>query len=235
MPSHVDERDTATDQRLTISEALLYLYPESFRDKFGGEIQMVFQDAYQEELAMRGTVSLGFWLSALIDLVQSVVAQHADIIRKQGMKSYLQETLQLNKFHVIGAILLLPFAFLLGVDFVGRVIQGDLLRSNAEFAQGLSLWIAGSGQAPLLWIIFVSLPLAAVVLNMIPVIRSRFAPKQAEAATKRLNLLTVAIIVIGLGLVTFAFGHDVIPCLARHLLQNGLNNLPNTLAVCGNA
>src|SRR5258705_20464 len=89
-------------------------------------------------------------------------------VKKQGIKNYLN----INKYNVIGGILLLPFALVLGSDFIGRVVQGDFSHPNLGVVGFLSRSILYGGYDKLLWAILVFAPLMAAILNLIPLLSS---------------------------------------------------------------
>ena len=221
-------------------KTLLLFYPESYRKRFGQEMLIVFQDMYEEEIAKRGKAGIRFWILLLIDITENVMTQHFDMIRKYGVKNYLQQALHINRYNVIGVILLLPFILLLGSDFISRVIQGDLSHYNKTFYNSLSHTILYSqyrAQAPLLWTILVFFPILAVILNLIPFVFSLRQHKKKLSVGTLLFTNPLAVIIMGTGFlfVVIAFGHDAIDCFVNHLFSNGLENIGRTISVCRNA
>lgn len=214
--------------------ALLPLYPEPYRQQFGEEMVLVFCDSCQDELAAHGHIRLSFWFSALKDIGQSVFEEHVDSMRQQGIRDYLSHTLQINRYHIISAILLLPITLLVALDAVVRIIQGSLFTPNAAVGSGVSRAVTSSGQAQLIWVLLVYSPIAAMLVTLFPVVRSWFVRTPEESAQRRLNLVTLGIIGLGLFFVALAFGHDVFPCFVRELLANGLSNFQGTFTMCIN-
>src|SRR5207248_2005156 len=99
---------------------------------------------------------------------KSVVEQHVYLMAKYGMKRYLQNTLHMNKYNIIGGILLLPFFIMMVIDTLARVIQGDLFHYNRSVYAFLS-------HTPLYWfpVLFTwtfLFPFLAIVLNLIPIV-----------------------------------------------------------------
>ncbi len=231
-----DTKDSAVSTKHdALYKTVLLLYPTQYRKRFGQEMLFVFEDMYQEELAKHGRVGTRFWLSVFIDTIGSVIAQHIDMIRKQGMKNYLQQTLHINKYNVIGGILLLPFIVLLGSDFIGRVIQGDFSHPNMTLIGYLSRSILYSGQAPLLWVVLVYSPLLAILLNIIPFITSLKKKNKKLVLTNILFVNPLALVIMGMGFLflVVAFGHDVIPCFVHRFFSSW--DLFHTIAICKNA
>src|SRR5476651_726084 len=118
-------------KRQWLYRTLLLFYPLPYQKQFAEEMFLTFQDMYQEELNSKGKVGNGFWISILADVFISVLVQHGEALKKEGMKNYLRNILHINKYNVIGAVLLFPFAFLLGSDFLSRLVQGSFSHPNA--------------------------------------------------------------------------------------------------------
>ncbi len=162
------------------------------------------------------------------------------MIKKYSMKRYLQKTFLVNRYNVIGSILLLPFFLLLVSDFIGRAVQADFSHPNLSFYNFLSgtiLYRSYNGQAPLLWMTLVFSPILAIIINFIPIVSSLTKKNEKLLFSKLLfaNPLAVVIVAMGFLFIVIAFGHDVIPCFVYHLISNGLQNLGNTISVCRNA
>jgi len=227
-------------KEFALYKLLLLFYPEAYRQRFGEEMLLVFQDMYAEELRTKGHVGVGFWISVVEDGIKSVLAEHIETLRKDGMKKYLQHTLHFNRYNLIGVGLLLPFTLLLGSDFLGRLIQGNFTRPNTAFYNYLSQTILYSefrGQVFLLWTLLVYAPLLAAVLNLIPFINF-LKPSKRKLNTAQLlvvNPIGVGIVGLGLLFVAIAFGHDTIPCLVNHLFTQGLTTIWQTVQICAKA
>lgn len=214
---------------------LLLFYPEQYRKKYGQEMRLLFQDMYQEELSKKGSIGIGFWFSQVGDITQSVIEQHIDMIQKQGMKKYLQQTFHINKYNVIGGILLLPFVIIFSADFIARVVQGDLTHYNRPFYAFLSHNYILTGQAQIFWVIL--FPLIAVVLNIIPFVSSLMHHKKKFTLGSLFFANPLAIIIAGLGFLSLiiAFGHDVIPCFFNGIFLHSVFNIGKLISICRNA
>ena len=214
-------------------KVLLLLYPESYRNHFGQEMLHAFEDMYQEELEKYRKVRLGFWISIFLDTAKSVLTEHMNMMKKQGVKNYLN----INTYNVIGGILLLPFLLILGSDFIGRVVQGDFSHPNMGAVGFLSRFILYSGYDKLLWALLVFAPLLAAVLNLIPVISSVRSENKKLSIRNLLFTNPLSLLVVGIGLlfILIVAGHDAIPCFVNHLISNGLGNIWQTIFVCKNA
>jgi hypothetical protein len=60
-----------------VYDALLRLYPQSYRDTFGAEMRQTFRDLYQDVQRSHGRVGVGFWLEIVGDDLRNVLRQHA--------------------------------------------------------------------------------------------------------------------------------------------------------------
>lgn len=214
---------------------LLSFYPETYRRRYGKEMYMLFADMYQEELIGQGKVGKLFWLALLTDALQGIAEQHMAQMRKQGMKNYLQQTLHLNKYNIIGGIFLLPFTTLFVLDIVGRLAQGDFIHYNRA-------WYAAVTQSVLyrepivIKIILIYAPFLAVLLNVISFLSAIRIKKRITIRELLLtNPFTVIIIVLGLMFLFIIYGHDFVPCTVHSILRVGLDQLPHILSICRNA
>jgi hypothetical protein len=144
---------------------LLFFYPKQYRKKYEQEMRLLFQDMYQEELIKKGSISLTFWLAQFGDITKSVSEQHINMIQKQGMKKYLEQTLHINKYNVISGIFLLPVIFMTLVEIISRIAQGDLTHYNrpvyAFFSHTFLYWTP----IPFIWVIL--FPLFAALISFI--------------------------------------------------------------------
>ena len=59
-----------------IYNALLYLYPRSYRKAFGAQMMQTFRDQYQDVEKSEGRVCTRFWLSAIADEIKNIATQH---------------------------------------------------------------------------------------------------------------------------------------------------------------
>lgn len=211
-----------------IYKTLLFLYPDQYRKKFGEQMLLVFQDMYEDEYKNFGKIRSVFWLRVSTDALQSIITQHLDFIKKEGLKKYLREVLHVNKYSVIGAILLLPFTTILGLDFVARILQRDLThysRPLNNYFSHIFLYQDHIGKIPLLWFVLIFFPILSIVLNIIPLHKSFFK-----------NPVTLAILgLAGLALL-IVYGHDFVPCIVQGILyHHAIINLPKAILICRNA
>lgn len=213
----------------------LQLYPIPYRKKFGQEIYYVFQDVYNEELAKHGKVTGGFWILQAFDFIKSAGEQHVSLINKIGMKKYLNKSLHINRYNVIGFILLLPFLSVFLIDVISRIAQGDLTHYNRPVYTMLShtlfYW------TPILFIWVIVSPTLAVLINLIPLIQN-LKKKHAEIKLFtfiRQNIVTLLIVAIGLGFIAIIKLHDFAPCVFHGTLKIGIGQLPHIISVCRNA
>jgi hypothetical protein len=217
--------------------ALLWLYPEAYRNQFGEQLELVFDDLCQEELSRHGRLEAGFWGWVIADTLRGAAVEQGAALTDQGMKRYLQTTLHVNRFNVLGLLLLTPFFVMLGVDGLGRIAQGDLLHPNQA-------WYAVLARTPLytfppaLFSVVLLLPALAMLINCIPIL-SRLRQYRHNTLTLgqvvSTNLVALAIMGLGLSFVALALWHDVVPCMARGILSGGLSDIRHVIAVCRNA
>jgi hypothetical protein len=211
---------------------LLRLYPEQYRRKFGNEMHLLFSEMYQEELSAKGSIGLGFWFSQFIDITKSVIEQHKELVLKIGMKKYLQQTLHISKYNVIGFIFLLPFLLMFATDLISRIAQGDLTHYNRPVYHYLS-------QTPLYWTpvlfsIVVVFPLIAVIINAIPLLQQR-EKKVLSWVYLQKNSITLLLIAIGLGCIAIIKLHDFLPCMIHGILNGGLAHFTKMFPYCQRA
>ena len=166
-----------------------------------------------------------------IDIAKGVIEQHSDVVRKQGMKKYFH----LSNYNIIGLILLLPFLTLLGLDFLGRLAQGDFVHYDRA-------WYAAITQSVLyrepfvLQIIFIFAPCLSVVLNSIPVLKSLQRTKKYTARTLFFaNPIAFIVMALGLLCLLIVYGHDFAPCMVHGIFHGGLFYFLQLFSVCVNA
>ncbi len=213
----------------------LLLYPETYRKQYASEMRLLFYEMYQEEVASNGKVRLEFWFSQVSDMTKSVIEQHVNDIGKKGMKKYLQQTLHINRYNVIGLILLSPALAVFAIDLVARIVQGDFSHYNRPVYNFLS-------HTPLYWypVLFswvILFPMLAVVVNIIP-----FLTKKREkslpffsAAFLRKNVIALLVMGIGLFFIAIVKLHDFAPCMIHGLLKVGFGQFNHIITVCRKA
>jgi hypothetical protein len=211
---------------------LLLLYPEQYRKKFGQEMHLLFFEMYQEELTTKGSVGFVFLLLQISDITKSVIVQHRDLMTKIGMKKYIQHTLRINKYNMIGFFFLAPFLLMFITDLVSRILQGDLMHYNRPVYHYLShtplYW------TPILYTIVIMFPLLAIVFNVIPLLQQ----KRKTVFTwffVRKNLITLLIILAGIGCISIIKLHDFLPCMIHGMLRGGLAHFSQMFPYCQKA
>ncbi len=196
---------------------------------------LTFQDMYKEEIREKGRACAGFWLEIAGDVLSSAGSQHWEAVKKQGLEKYLRETLKLNKFNIIGGILLLPAFTMFAVDFVSRILKGDLTHYNRQVYAFLS-------HTPLYWtpILFswvILFPLLAVLINIIPVINYAWRKHSLRLNLSFLeeNIISVGILGAGLFFLAVIKLHDFAPCMLHGLLKVGGGQMLKIISVCSKA
>ena len=198
-------------------------------------MRLVFHDMYQEELNKRGIVGIGFWLSQSGDITKSVIEQHIDDIAKKGMKKYLQQTLHINTYNIVSCIFLLPVIFMTLVEIISRVAQGDLTHYNRPVYAFLSHTVLYYAPVLFTWVIL--FPLLAALISLIPLIQAMSKKKISlfSFAFFRKNILSVGILLIGLGFIALIKLHDFMPCMFYGVTHFGFGQLGHSISVCRKA
>jgi len=197
-------------------------------------MRLVFLDLYQEEVTKKGSVGLMFWFFQVTDITKSVIEQHRDLIIKKGMKNYLQQTLHINKYNVIGFIFLLPFLLMFTTDLIARIVQGDLTHYNRPVYQ--FLFHTPLYWTPILYTIVFVFPLLAIMVNIIPLLQKKSRTKNVFSFIYlRKNIVTLLLIVTGLGCIAIIKLHDFMPCMVQGIMHGGLTHFWQMFAYCRKA
>jgi len=213
----------------------LLFYPEQYRKKYGQEMLMLFHDMYQEELEKKGNIGVEFWFSQVGDMTKSVIEQHIDMIGKQGMKKYLQNTLHINKYNMVSGIFLLPIFFMTLTEIISRIAQGDLIHYNRPVYAFLS-------HTPLYWtpVLFtwvILFPLVAALISFIPLVKA-ISKKNVSIfsfAFLKKNTITIGILLIGFGFIALIKLHDFMPCMFYGITHFGFGQFNHIVSVCRKA
>ena len=230
-----DTHKTVLPKVYRMYEFLLFLYPESYRQKFGYDMLITFEDMYRERIANQESVGLFFWLTIIFDLIKSASEENKDLMHKRGMKKYLQKTLHLHFFNIIGGILLVPFFSLFVIDVIARIAQGDLTRYNRPLYAFLSHTFLY--YTPVLFTIAILFPVLAVLFNIIPIVQNIIKNRRAikEFSFVKQNTLSILFLLIGLGFLAIIEFHDFAPCFVHGILRFGFTKLPYIISFCRNA
>jgi len=218
-----------------IFQNLLLLYPEQYRKRFEDEMLLTFEDLYQEKVALDGQAGVLFWLRISFDIFATALEQQGKQMQKLGMKKYMGKTFHINKYNIIGFVLLLPFFSVFLISILARIAQGDLTHYNrplnAFLSHSLLYWF------PVLFTWVILFPALAVLLNIIPLLKALnknhgflfafFFIKQ--------NAFTLLILAVGLGFLAIIIFHDFAPCFVHGILRFGPGKLPSIVSYCRNA
>lgn len=214
---------------------LLQLYPEKYRRKFGEEVRFLLEDMYQEELRQKGKVGLRFWFFQIGDITKGVIEQHSAEMATLGMKKYVQQTLQINKYNIIGGVFLLPAVFVFLLDIVSRIAQGDLVHYNRPVYAFIS-------HTPLYWqpVLFtwvIVFPFLAIGINCIPLLKNliRKHGNIKNWQFFRQNLITILLLGFGTFFILLVKFHDFGPCMVHGIARLGFEHFTHIVAVCKNA
>lgn len=216
-------------------KTLLLLYPASYLRKFGKEMLITFEDMYQEKMLRDGEIGFTFWFSIFLDIIKSTFEQHRVALKKQGMKKYVNKTLHINRYNVIGTLLLLPFLSVLSIDLLARFAQDDITHYNRPLYLYLSHTVFYWTPILVIWVIL--FPTLAVLLNLIPLIQNIIKKHGSlfKLSFIKHNALTLTILAIGLGFLAIIKLHDFAPCIFHGLLRFGVGKLPYIFSYCKNA
>ncbi len=213
----------------------LSFYPKVYRQKFGNEMRLVFYEMYQEEILTNGKIRFGFWIWQFSDLSNNALKEHVDLIEKKGIKKYMQQTFNINKYNIFGVILLLPAFIVFCIDLGSRIIQGDLVHYNRPVYKLLShtplYW------TPVLFVWVIIFPLLAVGINLIPIITKAVKDRdhlKSKTFIKQ-NFTTLLILTFGLFFVLLVKYHDFAPCMVHGILKVGFGQLDHIVEVCRKA
>ena len=214
---------------------MLFFYPEPFRKKFGEEMLLFLSDVYQEELAKNGKVGISFWMTQGLDISKNIIEEHLNYLGKFGFKKYMKNVLHFNKYNALGIFFLLPFVSMFAIDLVTRLITGNLLRPNVQLLNGIYNSPLYWGPILFMWVIL--FPLLAVAINVIPLIKNTVKSKNGiwNSTFLKVNLVTLAIILLGLSWVLFLKVHDSVPCFINHIINQGFTDFGHTIKVCKKA
>lgn len=212
-------------RHVVLYKTLLSFYPYQYRKRFGAEMLFVFEELYKEEIAKNGKTGPRFWFSIIRDATQSIIVQHLDSMKKQGIRKYLQQTLHINKYNLVGFILLLPILIVSAIDLISRIMQGNLFRYNRATYAFLSHSFLYKFPVIFIWVVL--FPVLAVAINIIPLITKR--------DKKHINILSVVVLIAGLSFLAMIKLHDFAPCVVHGLFKVGIGQLPHVISVCRKA
>lgn len=232
---HNTERLLSISKEQKVFHTLLLLYPEQYRKRFADEMLLTFEDLYQEKVAQEGQAGILFWLRISFDIFISALEQHRKQMQKLGMKKYLGKTLHINKYNIIGLVLLLPFFSVFLISLFARIAQGDLTHYNRPvyslLSHSLLYWF------PVLFTWVILFPALAIIVNLVPLIKNIIKKHGSlfEFSFIRQNAITLLILAVGIGFLAIIKFHDFAPCFIHGILQVGVGQLPKIISVCHNA
>ncbi|HSX10058.1 MAG TPA: hypothetical protein VLF93_07945 [Candidatus Saccharimonadales bacterium] len=233
--SNAQHLSGSTLKEITFFKALLFFYPEPYRKRFGEQILILFEDLYQEELAVNGKIRKIFWIMQIADLSKSIFEQHIDFLGKYGLKKYMKQVLRFNKYNALGIFFLLPFLSVFLIDVLSRILQWNSLRPN-EFVSH-AFYNTPLYWSPILFTWVFLFPILAVIINVVPLIKNMIKHKRYILTFRffNLNVITIAILGIALSVVALVILHDFAPCFLRSLFTQGIWQIGHIVSVCKNA
>ena len=199
-----------------IYRQLIRFYPEDFQRQHGLEMDQTFADM-QTDFGVFKT-----WLKILPDFFSSVFIINFKTIME---KSSLQ-----FKLAMWGLVFIAPFA-LLSI----AAIFGNLLGVPVNNAIGQQI----SHNIVVAKLILIYLPLAAFLLNIVPLTTNALGQKPLSNVITlqfvRVNFLSLVVAVAAIGSIVLLKAHDGIPCMVHGLINQGFHNIKPLLQVCRNA
>jgi hypothetical protein len=214
---------------------LLLLYPDSYRKKFGEEMIITFEDIYREKLTKDGKLGILFWVKISLDIIKSALEQQSELLKRLGMKKYLIQTFHVNKYNIVGGVLLLPFLTMFAIDLIARIVQGDMTRYNRPVYVYIShtplYW------TPVLFSIVILFPLLAVLFNLIPLIVNALKKHTHifHLTFLKQNSIALAIVLVSLSFLAIIKLHDFAPCMVHGIIGLGVGEMPKIISICKNA
>lgn len=188
---------------------LLHLYPTGYRRRFAEEMQQNFRD-FQREYKQSGRTAASLWVGTSADLVVGAINQHIELIRSREMKASFDQSADTKSFY-IGVGLMVPA----GVFFLAAITSSLLHLPTLNNISYIGIRLL------LFMVALIALPLLAVVINIIALLRSAVKDHQSVFAWSFIKqyFWTLAIVLIALGWVAFLFGHDTVGCAVQYLPQ----------------
>ncbi len=97
-----------------VYDLLLRVYPAAHKERFGEEMRQLFRDICKDAKANPSPM---FWFGAILDVFKGAALAHMELIRRDGVKNYLEHSANKNSV-ILGALLLFPA----GLFFVLKTI-----------------------------------------------------------------------------------------------------------------
>lgn len=232
---HNTEKSIVVSKTYIFFKNLLLLYPDTYRKTFEEEILITFEDMYQEKLLQDGEIGITFWFQIYMDIVINALEQHRQLLKKQGMKKYTQQTLHINKYNIIGGLLLLPFFSVFLINVSARIAQGDLTHYNRPvyslLSHSLLYWF------PVLFTWVILFPTLAIIINLVPLIKNIIKKHGSlfDFSFIRQNAITLLILAVGIGFLAIIKLHDFAPCFVHGILRFGFEKTFDIISYCRNA
>jgi len=187
-----------------IYDTLLYVYPEDYSSQYGRQMNQTFRDLYREAKAKDGSKGVfSLWLGVLGDLLISAVEEHLYSIKHDGLKKHLVRNLHINRYGVLGALLLVPFLIMFTISALVTLFS----------PASLPALYASPVHAPGIFMVFgIVFPILAILINGFSLLHQI---KLFSPLFIRTNLFALGVVALGAGVLLLIFGHDFIPCLIR--------------------
>jgi hypothetical protein len=195
-------------QSKKIYSTFLYLYPDSYRKRFGQEMKQVFSEMLSETYKKTGVFGVVvLWGRVLGDICVSLFSQHAQLEKQQTRF----DIVLFSFFLILPSFLFLSIVFLKGIGisyFSNNFVTW--LEHNAFY---FSFFKAST---PL---VFIIAPFVALFLNTIRVVRlgiKRDHDMLISTFSLQLSLFHIILIIVSGLILAIVIGHvvvDSLPCL----------------------
>ena len=200
-------------KRFKTYRTLLHIYPDAYRKQYGEQMVQTLADMLDDATSSSKRVSI--WTRTLLDLPISAARQQ---ITYTGAVMTAQTPKYVKNSGIAGAALLVPFFVLVIAHALDSQMQ------NSVF------W-----HFHVLFTFFVLLPAIAFLLATVALIswlvERRKAEKRSwfkELLDLRRNWFLLAVLILGLGIVSLVYGHDSVHCVTGNPVRE-LHNPHQTL------
>ncbi len=209
-----------------IYRMFLRFYPRSFRQSFEDDLILIFHDMYADN----NKHSVNFWFSLLGDIIKTNASSISYFNPQQYMANISSGKIQISVYNMMGGIFLFPFLFALSVDFVSRLIQGNLSHPNNAALSTMNNTFLYNGTILRIWLLV--LPALAIIVNVYPLIQ-RYIHKEKVISMK--TIFSIIIIFLGLSFIAIVRLHDFAPCVMNGFFLHGNTNLSQLINNCQRA
>lgn len=184
---------------------LLAFYPRAFRERFGGSMEQIFNDLWNERAGQAKQGILGFVLWAFVETSAGIVREHSsEIKRGKFMENIITNQ---KSAAIIGFLLAMPLAILLLIEISGiEPLHGFLVALTTEAGNNPRLNTFGK----ILTLGTVLLLPLGFVISLVPMVRNVRAGY--GFMVNRVNLSIAAALFIFIAALVIVNVIDQYPC-----------------------